>query len=202
MANEQEVEVKFYLRDLAGLEKRLQALGAQLSQPRVRETNLRFDTPDGDLTRAKRVLRLRQDEQVRMTFKGPAAVREDVSVRQEIEFAVSDFEAARHLLEALGYVVSVMYEKYRRTYELDGLHVTLDEMPYGSFAEIEGSEVEGIQAAAARLGLDWGARVMESYLALFGRLQAATQLPGRDLTFDNLAGRQVLPESMGVRYAD
>ena len=36
--------------------------------------------------------------------------------------------------KSLGYVISMIYEKYRTTYELDGVLVTLDEMPCGDFA--------------------------------------------------------------------
>jgi len=202
MAKEQEVEVKFYLRDLKGLEKRLQRLGAKISQPRVRETNLRYDTPQKDLARANQALRLRQDQQIRLTFKGPAQARTDLSVRQEIEFAISNFDAAQHFLEALGYSVFVRYEKYRTTYEMDDLHITLDQMPYGDFVEIEGNEPDGIQASAEKLGLDWENRVIGSYLSLFSTVQTMLSLPGRDLTFGNFAGVTVLPEDLGIQYAD
>lgn len=43
-----------------------------------------------------------------------------------------------NLLQELGYVVSEVYEKYRTTYKLNVLQITLDEMPYGMFVEIEG----------------------------------------------------------------
>ena len=48
---ENEIEVKFLLKDLPRLELRIKALGGKLVQPRVKETNLRFDTPAGDLTK-------------------------------------------------------------------------------------------------------------------------------------------------------
>jgi adenylate cyclase class 2 len=177
-------------------------LGANLVQPRVHETNLRFDTPDGDLTRAKRVLRLRQDEQARMTYKGPAQSGREVSVRQEIEFSVSNFGAAQRMLEALGYQVSVAYEKYRRTYDLDELHITLDEMPFGDFAEIEGPDAPKIQAAAEKLALDWDRRVMISYLELFGRTRETLLLQGRDLFFSTFEGIRVGPEHLQLEFAD
>ncbi len=200
--NEQEIEVKFLVRDLAAIAARLQSLGARLSAPRVHETNLRFDTPDGALTRARRVLRLRQDAASVLTYKGPAAPGEQVSMRQEIEFTVSDFQAARRFLEALGYQVSVTYEKYRAMYSLGDLVVTLDEMPFGSFIEIEGPDAASIQAAAADLRLDWGARSVASYLALFSQLCAARGLPARNLMFAELAGVEASAEDLGLRYAD
>ncbi len=199
---EQEIEVKFPLRNLAALAGRLEALGAHLLVPRVRETNLRFDTPDRALTAARRVLRLRQDNNAVMTYKGPAALGEEVSDRQEIEFQVGDFAAARRLLEALGYEVSVMYEKYRTTYALADLVITLDEMPFGCFAEIEGPDAASIRNAAAALGLDWDARSTASYLGLFNLLQVKRGLSAQNLSFAELEGVQVSMEDMGLRYAD
>jgi adenylate cyclase, class 2 len=200
--NDQEVEAKFAIRDLAKIEQRLKELGAELASPRVLETNLRFDTPDLALSRARQVLRLRQDAGSVMTFKGPAKIGEAVSVRQEIEFQVSDFAAARRLLEALGYVVAVIYEKYRTTYHLDDLSITLDEMPFGSFMEIEGPGADSIQKAAADLHLDWDARSSASYLGLFDLLRNSRGLSARNLTFEELQGVQASPEEYGMRYSD
>lgn len=201
-SNDQEVEVKFPVRDLPAIAARLEALGARVTAPRVREINLRFDTPDGALSKERRVLRLRQDAGSVMTFKGPSQPGESVSVRQEIEFTVSDFAAARRLLEALGYAVVVTYEKFRTTYALHNLLVVLDELPFGSFIEIEGEDAEAIHAAADALGLEWGARSTASYLSLFAQLSTARRLTAKNLTFEELAGVQAHPADMGLRYAD
>ena len=198
---EQEIEVKFLVRDLSTIAGRLTRLGARLTHPRVLETNLRFDTPDGALTRDRRVLRLRQDAGSVLTYKGPAMIGQAVSMRQEIEFSVSDFQSARHFLEALGYQVSITYEKYRTMYALGDLVVTLDEMPFGSFIEIEGPDAESIQAAAENLHLDWEARSVASYLALFDQLCAARGLAAKNLTFAELQGVETSPRDLSLRYA-
>lgn len=67
-----ETEIKFYVRNLKAVAARLENLSAQLIQPRVLETNLRFDLPDGSLRQQARVLRLRQDTAARLTYKGPS----------------------------------------------------------------------------------------------------------------------------------
>lgn len=201
MKNE-ELEVKFYVADLLEIEARLRALGAQNVQSRVHEVNLRFDTPDGDLGRGYRVLRLRQDDASRLTYKGPSQYQEGVRARQEIEFSVSDFEAARAFLEALGYVVSMMYEKYRTTYELDGVHITLDEMPYGDFIEIEGPDPKSIRSIQDRLELDWEKRIPESYTTLFEQLRLALRLPFNDLSFANFDGLDISMSVIGIQPAD
>lgn len=199
---EQEIEVKFPLHDLPELAGRLEALGARLVSPRVYEINLRFDTQEGELTAARRVLRLRKDNNAVMTFKGPSEQGDEVSTRQEIEFQVSDFATARRFLEALGYVVAVMYEKYRTTYSFGDLVITLDEMPFGCFAEIEGPDAASIRTAAAALRLDWDARSTDSYLGLFNRLRTSLGLSMKNLSFGDFEGVQVTMEDLGLRYAD
>jgi adenylate cyclase class 2 len=198
----QELEVKFYLTDLEAFRKRVEAQGGRLVQPRLHEVNLRFDTPDGELSRTFQVLRLRQDTAARLTYKGPGETTGGVRARREIEFTVGDFEAARSFLEALGYHVRLMYEKYRTTYELEGVLVTQDEMPYGNFTELEGPDPESIQSLARKLGMYWEARILESYTFLFERLRESLGFSFRDLSFENFSGKEVTPAALGVRPAD
>ncbi len=186
--NQQELEVKYRVADLGRLRERVEALGGECLQPRTFERNLRFDTPDGELRRSLRVLRLRQDTAARLTYKGPSENRGGARLRQEIEFEVSDFTAARHFLEALGYRVSVTYEKYRATYRLRGVLVTLDELPYGDFVELEGETPESIREVSGLLGLRWEARLPESYLSLFERARRALGWEFHDLIFANFEG--------------
>lgn len=200
--DETEIEVKFFVLNLAAIQASLEKLNAHLEQPRTLELNLRFDTPDGSLAASRQTLRLRQDVQSVLTFKGPMKIQEGVGERQEIEFTVGDYFAARHFLEALGYGVNVIYEKFRAEYGLNGLHITLDEMPFGTYVEIEGPDAATIQDMAVSLGLDWTARVVDSYLALFGRLKSVRGFPFRDLTFANFAGLDIRPGDLGVRPAD
>ncbi|MEA4908095.1 MAG: class IV adenylate cyclase [Chloroflexi bacterium] len=199
--SDQEIEVKFHVRDLAVLERRLKDSGALLEHPRVFERNDRYDTPAGDLSRARRVLRLRQDAAAHFTYKDPALPGQTVSQRREIELEIDDFETGGRFLEALGYQISVRYEKYRTTYRLEAVLVVLDEMPFGSFIEIEGPGASQIQAAAARLGLDWEARCTDSYLAIFERLKQHYGLSVHDLTFDNLRGAHYDLGPIGLRPA-
>ncbi|WP_299025240.1 class IV adenylate cyclase [uncultured Thermanaerothrix sp.] len=199
---EEEIEVKFYLSQPARLHQRLRVLGAKQVEPRQYELNLRFDFPDRHLTREHRVLRLRRTYQTTLTYKGPAQPDAPVSARQEIEVGVSDFETARHLLEALGLEVSVIYEKWRTTYQLGAVEIVIDEMPYGVFCEIEGPDATIIEATARQLGLDWTARIRQSYLAMFEILKRRLRLSIPHLTFEAFAGIRVSASDLEVRPAD
>ena len=190
-SSSQEIEAKFYVKDFGKVEARLRELGARLLRPRVHELNLRYDRPDGCLRREHRVLRLRQSDDIRLTYKGPSSIVDGAMSRQEIEFTVGDFEAAKAFLEALDYRIIVMYEKYRTTYtietsevskDLGGLSalIMLDELPYGNFVEIEAPCADSIHATADTLGLKWDAFIAESYLALFERLQGGVYFSRSD----------------------
>jgi len=199
---EHELEVKFMISNLSALETRLQLLGAKLEQDRVHEVNLRFDTPSGELARSYQVLRLRQDRIARMTYKGPGETSDGVRVRREIEFTVSDFQAAQALLEALGYEVGVMYEKYRTSYAMENTHIVLDEMPYGHFLEIEGPDPGRIRATSNLLELEWERRVLDSYTYMFEKLRAIYQFTFRDLSFENFAKVEIDLSVLGIQHAD
>lgn len=199
---EQEIEVKFNLKSLGAIEQRLKSAGGTLMQPRLFEINYRFDTLNGRLSESGKVLRLRKDANIIMTFKGPSQQNQEVNDRQEIEFSVSDFAAARHLLEALGYQVVAIYEKFRTTYEIDNTEVVLDEMPFGNFIEIEGPDPETIRAVAEKLSLQWEARCTDSYMGLFRILKDKRRFNFRDLTFYNFKDIEVKPEELGVKAAD
>ncbi len=224
-----ETEVKFYTSNLRDIEMRLQPpppfghlsqirntafrkflsfysriwgrLGGGLIQPRVLETNLRFDNSNGDFQREGRVLRLRRDDAIRLTYKDGSQLLDGALTRREIEFSVSNFDSAKQFIEALGYRVIFVYEKFRTTFELDGNHIMLDETPIGNFIEIEGA-METLKPIAKRLGLNWDAAVPASYHTLFKRVCEARKLEFRDLSFENFKGIKVLADDLGVRSAD
>ena len=196
-----EIEVKFHVARLKDLEERIRQRGATLEHPRVHETNLRFDTLDGDLERGQRALRLRHDTVVRLTYKGPGDLEDGIRRRPEVEVQVDDFDRARAFLEGLGYVVVFRYEKYRTTYERGSVTILLDELPYGDFVELEGN-AELLRPLAAMLGLKWEAALPLSYHMLFEALKANRHLTFADLTFINFSQSAARIGDLGVVAAD
>lgn len=199
---EQEIEVKFFLSNPAEFRQKLFANAAKLTDERIFELNLRFDKPDRLLSLTGQVLRLRKDSRNRITYKNNSHLEDDVLVRTEIETEVSDFMAMKHLLESLGYEVFSSYEKYRETFWLDGVTVSIDEMPYGTFTELEGLSAESIHALADKLGLRWQAAIPSSYMLLLTQLNDKLSLGVTDLTFDVFKDLYITPEDLGVEPAD
>jgi adenylate cyclase, class 2 len=181
-----ETEIKFLIPDIEEFEKQLKAIGGVCHRTRTHEMNFRFDTPDQRLTKNFQVLRLRQDQSVHLTYKGPADPSSEVSVRPEIEFEVSDLVSARQFLEALGYQVAITYEKYRTTYHLENAEIVLDELPFANFVEIEGEDFPSIKRIADQLGLNWTQRIKLSYLAIFYQLKEKFHLSASNLLFSEL----------------
>jgi adenylate cyclase class 2 len=100
------------------------------------------------------VLRLRRigdgsDTPVEMPGRSPRAVLtykqrfpgvSSIKQQQEDETQVSDADAMEAILDALGFVPALVYEKRRATWRLGDAEIVIDELPFGLFMEIEGPE--------------------------------------------------------------
>jgi adenylate cyclase class 2 len=148
------------------------------------------------------VLRLRKDEKCYLTYKGPAQYGKTVSVRKEYEVEVSDLETTEELLNALGYQVSVRYEKWRTKYHIANFEIDLDEMPFGKFIEIEGTDPAEIERIARTLALDWNLRITESYMMLFERFKKNKHVQLSNLDFESFKDIKATPEDLGIKPAD
>ncbi len=187
-----ETELKLYVPDLTAVARRLDAVGAQMTAPRIHEVNLRYDDHSMALTASRQVLRLRQDTRTRLTFKDERGLptQDSATSRYEAEVEISDFEAMQAILDKLGYHVFMMYEKYRTTYALDSAEVVLDEMPYGNFVEIEGDE-DAIGRVLEDLQLQTAPRFSQGYISLFENVRRSLGLKFQDLTFRSFEGIEV-----------
>jgi len=191
-----EIEAKFWVPELEALRQRVLTAGGRLVSPRGLEHNERFDTPDGRLRHGGEVLRLRQDRASTLTYKRALSTPE---IRSETEVQVDSLDAARSVLLCLGFVPIFVYEKYRQVLALDDTWVMLDELPFGSFVEIEGPSLDAIGRSAAHLGLDWTQRVARSYPSIFEALRRRMDLPAEHATFAALQPAPgVLPEDLGL----
>jgi adenylate cyclase class 2 len=197
-----EKEIKLYIKDLPALAERLRLCGGELIQPRTFEKNIRLDTADAKLQQAGKLLRLRQDDQVRVTFKENAHLEDGVITRTEIEFTAADLDAVKLLFAGLGYYPVVVYEKYRQTFRLGDVLVMLDELPIGNFVEVEAPNNILIEGMVQILGLDGSRAIKTNYLGLWAMAKQNAGLKVHDLTFQALEGTELSPEVLGVQPAD
>ena len=168
-----EIEIKLQVSDLNAVRQRLEQLGA-IRAREVLETNIFFDTPDRALLGSDCGMRLRRNadraanhEKLVLTYKGPRSEGEVVKSREEIEVGVDTLEPTCQLLEKLGYVKMLTFEKRRETWKLDKGLVELDELPHlGSFVEIEGATQAEVLKIREKLGLSAIAPITQTYADL------------------------------------
>ncbi len=185
-----ETEVKFYLPDPAPIRANLTLIGARCLG-RYHERNIRLEDRERSLGRKKALLRLRQDQGAKLTFKSvPEEADPEVKQLYELEVEVGDFEAMQRILTCLGFEPVQRYEKWRESWTLDRTVFCLDCLPYGDFLEIEGAKAD-ITEAAARLGLDWDKRILWNYLEIFELIKSRQNLSFVNLTFDNFTAASV-----------
>ncbi len=110
-----------------------------------------------------------------LTFKGPPETARH-KTREEIEAVTAQGPQIAAILDRLGLVPTLRYEKLRTEFQRPGEAgiATLDETPIGCYFELEGRP-EWIDASAARLGFSHDQYVNSSYAALFVEWCAAQQ---------------------------
>jgi len=91
---------------------------------------------------------------------------------------------AAGILAALGFIEAIRFEKRRETWQLDGCHVELDEVPHlGCYVEIEGPDEPTIRRIQADLGLADRPFILSSYIALLVKYCRAHDLPTTSILF-------------------
>jgi len=135
-----EIEKKYRLSKAQRAEvlERLPVIGAKRKGEEF-EVNTLYIGETLDVGRS--VLRLRRigDRGV-LTYKERFPTRSDVKHQREDETGVDDPEALELILEALGFTPALVYEKRRETWALGETEIVVDELPFGLFMEIEGTE--------------------------------------------------------------
>jgi adenylate cyclase, class 2 len=147
-----ETEKKYHLGEkrLEEITQRLIELGATF-QKEVFEVN--YQHRGGEMDERGATLRLRKiGDFTVLTYK--ERIRSDNGAKSKIEFEtnVSDVDAAEAIIERLGYKLTAVYEKRRKYWRFDDVEVVVDELPFGLYIEIEGTE-DAIAKAEKKLGL-------------------------------------------------
>ncbi len=179
-----EIEVKFFNQTPHLLQNKIDRMGA-IGKGRVFEKNIRYENEKNTLKSQRILLRLRQDDQARLTVKlDPQTQHSEFKILTELEVMVSDFEIMDLILKALGFHQAQIYEKQRETFEYKKTTLCLDALPFGNFLEIEGAQAE-IVATASDLGLNWDQRILSNYLEIFEYIKKDRGLKFKDITFEN-----------------
>lgn len=147
-----EIEKKYRLtkKQREVVQRRLPEVGAR---PRGEEFEENTLYSGAALDLGSSVLRLRRaGKNFTLTYKERLPTSSSIRHQREDETRVADPEAMDAILEALGFRPALVYEKRRHTWRLGNTEIVVDELPFGFFMEIEGSEAD-IKATEQKLGI-------------------------------------------------
>jgi adenylate cyclase class 2 len=177
-----EIEIKFPVKDLRSVARRLRAAGFRLVTPRAHEMNTLYDLPGEVLRGRKELLRLRKyGSEWKLTHKSRGNTGRHSS-RIELETEVGDGKRMDEILRALGYAPSFRYEKFREEWTDGKGQVVVDRTPIGIFCEIEGSP-RWIDATAKELGVAPSDYITKNYATLFLEWKKNSKSQAREMTF-------------------
>ena len=137
-----EIEKKYRLtkRQRGTVLRKLSEIGAHACGEELEENTL---YRGGKLKPGRSALRLRRvGQQATLTYKERYPGKSSIKRQREEETLIGDPEAVNAILERLGFTKAIVYEKRRQTWRLGNAEVVVDELPFGLYMEIEGSEEE------------------------------------------------------------
>jgi adenylate cyclase, class 2 len=199
-----EIEVKLRIANLPDILARLKRLGA-ISHGRVLEQNTLFDTPDSELRRNGRLIRVRIETPAPangqaggqagaiLTAKAPlSSAKPQPSKRKssrfkeraESELSLQNPAAFLRSLPALGLRPGFRYEKFRTSFRYRGLHLDLDETPVGIILELEG-EPHAIDRTARALGFSQKDYIRGTYWDLYAADCRRRGVPPKNMLFNS-----------------
>jgi adenylate cyclase class 2 len=144
MAIEIEKKYRLTLEQREQTEANLKEFGAEF-QGEDFEINTLYS--GGILDEKFAVLRIRKaGDKTILTYK--QRIRNTSSIKHQIEHEtnVESAEEIEKIIENLGFIKAVIYEKRRKTWNFRNVEVVLDNLPFGLFMEIEGSIQEITEA--------------------------------------------------------
>lgn len=164
-----EKEIKLKIDDVEKVLNTLKQHGAKFEGGALERT-IRFDNENKDYEKAGKFFRVRSGFKNTVTLKEKIAGGDkNVRARKETEFEVEDIDKMAYIFNVLGLNYSMTMEKYRQHWNYGGCDVTLDELPFGVFMEIEGEE-NAISEVCKNLGLDESKKILVTYWELWAEV--------------------------------
>lgn len=183
-----ELEYKFLVKDRQVL---IEVLNKKIPPDKKRQyqSNVMFDNSQGlmQITDGRvRVRTLGADGKKVLTYKKP--LPSENGAKREIEYEIKftdETTQIEKILEAMEFIPSTSYERYQTKWVIDGVHVTLDEYPFGDFVEIEGKK-EAIEKIALELGFVLSDGLIKPIDTLFQEWRKSNGLPFKpQMKFDD-----------------
>jgi adenylate cyclase, class 2 len=182
MSSNKEVEIKFRIGNVRELTRRLRAAGFRQVTGRTHEVNTLYDFFDRRLRKRGELLRLRKyGTEWLLTHKAKGATGRH-KTRVERQTKVDDGGKMDAILQALGFVPTFRYEKFRSEWTDGKGLVVVDHTPIGDFGEIEGPP-RWIDQVARGLGISRKDYITQTYAELFSEWKRRSGSGAEEMTF-------------------
>ncbi|MDQ3065057.1 MAG: CYTH domain-containing protein [bacterium] len=157
-----EIEATFLDINHDELRIKLRDAGAICSQPMHDMKRVVYDYEDLRLDKQAAWIRIRQEaNKITMSFKQRQA--ETIEGMKEIEFEISDYEAACQFMESIGLKQKATQETRREVWQLENCEIMLDEWPWiPAYVEVEGSSEASVRKVSNILGFYYENAVFDS----------------------------------------
>ncbi|MDP2944269.1 MAG: class IV adenylate cyclase [bacterium] len=179
-----EIEIKVAITDIKEFEKKISALNPQVIEE-IFERTIRFDTNNEDLEKKGIFVRIRSGAGNTWTVKkkiNDAEQQDKYFQRNEWEVSIDNIETARKMLKVLGFEKEFIMEKYRKKFILPKAEITIDRLPFGTYAEIEANKDE-IDRLTKILGINQTRRIIGTYWHLHEEYNKIHGLTEKNIIF-------------------
>jgi len=177
-----EKEIKIPLENLDNFLAVLNSRGAKFLGKGFQRT-IRMDRDDLSLEHEKKFLRVRSGSKNVVTLKAKIAKEnKNIFERMEIETEIKEPDKMLAILSELGFTKQFIMEKYRAEWKYKKVDITVDEMPFGFYVELEGEE-DDIYEMAKELGLDSNNKIIVTYWDIFADYNKENGLSGDNIIF-------------------
>jgi len=161
-----EKEIKVKLENPLAVIDQLRRSGALFLGGALEKT-VRFDTDNLDYEKNGKFIRCRSGFSNTITLKEKIKdASTNVRARKETEFEIEDIDKMQYILETLGLTYTRTMEKYRQQWKFNNVSITIDELCFGIFMEIEGEESE-IYKTCEILGINADETILVTYWDLW-----------------------------------
>ena len=189
MPSNKEVEIKLRIDNERDLTRRLRAAGFRQVTKRTHEMNTLYDLADQRLRKHGELLRLRKyGSEWLLTHKAKGAAGQH-KTRVETQTKVNDGGKMEGILQALGFLPTFRYEKFRFEWSDGKGHVVVDHTPMGDFGEIEGPP-RWIDRVAKKLGIERKDYITQTYAELFYEWKRRSGSRAEEMTFRAVGRRR------------
>lgn len=177
-----EIEAKFLHINPDDIRSKLEAIGAVCKQPMQVMRRVVFDNTD--MNKVNGFVRVR-DEGYRITMTYKQYDEMSLTGAKEIEFSVSDFDAAVAFLEKVGVRAKSVQEARREIWELGDVEIVIDEWPWiDPFIEIEASTEALVKEVASKLGFVWSDAAFGDVMTAYRAEYPQTGISPEDMVYN------------------